>query len=77
MLLPPKNTISLGIFRIVFYETGHFPDTKTVDNISQGISCGSRVIFGYMYWPTGWRKKTRFSLMMLFTFSISRIGLTV
>ena len=29
-----------------FYKTGHLPDTKTVDNISQGISCGLRVIFG-------------------------------
>ena len=44
---PPKNTISPRIFlRAFFYKTGHLPDTKTVDNISQGISCGLRVIFG-------------------------------
>ena len=42
-----KIPFPLGIFlRTFFYETGHLPDTKTVVNISQGISCGKRVIFG-------------------------------
>ena len=31
---------------LFFYETGPLTDIITVDNISQGISCGSRVIFG-------------------------------
>ena len=43
----PKNTISPQIFLgPFFYKTGHLPETETVDNIFQGISCGSRVIFG-------------------------------
>ena len=43
---PPKNIISPRIsFRIFFFETGHLPDSKTVDNISQAISCGLRVFF--------------------------------
>ena len=42
-----KIQFRLGFsLRAFFYETGHLPDTKTVDNISQGISCGSNVIFG-------------------------------
>ena len=43
---PPKNTISPRYFGLFFYKTGQLPDTKTVANISQGISCRSRVIFG-------------------------------
>ena len=45
---PPKNTISPRMFfeNFFFYKTGHLPDTKTADNISQGIIFGSRVIFG-------------------------------
>ena len=42
----PKKNISPRIsFRIFFFETGHLPDSKTVDNISQAISCGLRVFF--------------------------------
>ena len=43
-----KNTISTWIvFEDFFFcETRHLSDTETVDKISQGISCGSRVIFG-------------------------------
>ena len=37
---PPRKNITF------FYETGPLTDTITVDNISQGISCGSRVSFG-------------------------------
>ena len=42
--LPQKKSprISFGIF---FFETGHLPDSKTVDYISQAISCGLRVFF--------------------------------
>ena len=49
----PQNTISPLIFlrTFFFYKTGHLPDTKIVDKISQGISCGLRVIFNKMYWP--------------------------
>ena len=47
----PQNTISPWIIieHFFFYETGHLPDTETVDNISQRISCGSRVIFRLEY----------------------------
>ena len=43
---PQKTSFPHGFFQDFFYETGHLADTKTVDNISQGISCGSRVFFG-------------------------------
>ena len=44
---PQKYHFPSEFFRgLFFYKTGHLPDTKTVDNISQGISCGLRVIFG-------------------------------
>ena len=43
---PQKYHFPSDFFRTFFYKTGHLPDTKTVDNISQGISCGLRVIFG-------------------------------
>ena len=43
---PKKYHFRTDFLRTFFYETGHLPDTKTVDNISQGISCGSRVFFG-------------------------------
>ena len=43
---PKKYHFPSDFLRTFFYKTGHLSDTKTVDNISQGISCGSRVIFG-------------------------------
>ena len=49
-----KNSPRIS-FRIFFFETGHLPDSKTVDNISQAISCGLRV-FSVMYWPISSRQ---------------------
>ena len=43
---PKKKPFSHGILRTFFYETGHIPTTKTIDNNSQEISYGSLIIFG-------------------------------